>query len=91
MTGRLRRRLGCSPGRWGCGSGWRPRVTIAVHVTQAMVVIDRVLYGGQDLPSALMFFNIYDSTAMGSKLKFGSGWRSALPIGGLSELVTQKS
>jgi len=40
--------------------------------------------------SAVLFFNVYDSTAIGSKLKFGSGWRSALLIGGLSGLMTQK-
>ena len=42
------------------------------------------------LITALLFFNIYDSTEIGRKLKFGSGWRSALLIGGLSGLVTEK-
>ncbi len=40
--------------------------------------------------TALLFFNIYDSTQIGSKLKFGSGWRSALLVGGLSGLATEK-
>jgi toxin ParE1/3/4 len=29
---------------------WRRRVTIAFHITATTVVIDRILYGGRDLP-----------------------------------------
>jgi toxin ParE1/3/4 len=33
--------------------GYRRRVTIAFHVTSDTVIIDRILYGGRDLPRAL--------------------------------------
>lgn len=33
--------------------GYRRRVTIAFHVEPGRVTIDRVLYGGRDLPSAI--------------------------------------
>lgn len=33
--------------------GYRRRVTIAFHVTDAAVVIDRLLYGGRDLEGLL--------------------------------------
>jgi toxin ParE1/3/4 len=33
--------------------GYRRRVTIAFHVTSDAAIIDRILYGGRDLPRAL--------------------------------------
>ena len=33
--------------------GFERRITIAFHVTDEFVVIDRILYGGRDLPAAL--------------------------------------
>jgi toxin ParE1/3/4 len=33
--------------------GYRRRVTIAFHVEAGRVTIDRLLYGGRDLPSAI--------------------------------------
>jgi hypothetical protein len=40
--------------------------------------------------TALFFFNVYDSTEIGKKINAGSGWRSALIIGGLSGLVNDR-
>lgn len=40
--------------------------------------------------TALFFFNIYDSTEVGKKINVGTGWRSALLIGGLSGLMNEK-
>jgi hypothetical protein len=40
--------------------------------------------------TALFFYNVYDSTDMGRKLDVGTGWRSALIIGGLSGLLNQR-
>jgi len=33
--------------------GYRRRVTIAFHITDAAVVIDRILYGGRDVEGLL--------------------------------------
>jgi toxin ParE1/3/4 len=30
---------------------WRRRITIAFHITPTTVAIDRILYGGRDLPA----------------------------------------
>lgn len=40
--------------------------------------------------TALFFYNIYDSTEVGSKLRLGLGWRSALIIGGLSGFLNER-
>jgi hypothetical protein len=39
---------------------------------------------------ALVFFNIYEHTELGSRVKFGVGWRSALLIGVLAGLFTER-
>lgn len=40
--------------------------------------------------TAIFFYNIYESTEVGKKLNVGSGWRSALLIGGLSGLLNDR-
>ena len=40
--------------------------------------------------TALFFYNVYDSTDVGRKIKVGVGWRSALIIGGLSGLLNDR-
>jgi hypothetical protein len=40
--------------------------------------------------TALFFYNIYDSTDIGKKINVGTGWRSALLIGGLSGLLNER-
>lgn len=40
--------------------------------------------------TALFFYNIYDATEVGKKLNIGTGWRSALLIGGLSGLLNER-
>jgi hypothetical protein len=40
--------------------------------------------------TAVLFYNVYESTEVGKKLASGSGWRSALIIGGLSGLLNEK-
>lgn len=59
---------------------------LVVQYLQSPVVLDTLA----GMVAALVVFNIYEHTEFGARVKMGVGWRSALVIGVLAGLLTER-